>query len=225
MEARLHAAGIHTVEALCAARKEALHAVWGGVLGDRLWHLLRGDEIPDLVSARKSIGHTHVLPPDERHPDRAWPVICKLLHKACERLRSHGMLAGSLVMQVSYLRGPKWSAETRVPESDGTVFFMRQLERLWRDRPDPRASFIQVGIVLGKLVEKGNYTPELFSSGAIAGVMAAEDEKQSRLDETLDALRQRYGRRVIYYGNVHHSRDSAPLRISFTHIPDVEVEG
>lgn len=55
--------------------------------------------------------------------------------------------------------------------------------------------------------------------------VAAADEKQSRLDETLDSLRRRYGRRVIYYGNVHDSRHTAPLRISFTHIPDVEVEG
>lgn len=62
-------------------------------------------------------------------------------------------------------------------------------------------------------------------SGTIAGVMAAEGEKQTRLDETLDSLRRRYGRRVMDYGNVHDSRDTAPLRISFTHIPDVEVEG
>ena len=60
-----------------------------------------------------------------------------------------------------------------------------------------------------------------------AGILPASSAKRqpSRLDETLDALRRRYGRRVIYYGNVHNSRDTAPMRISFTHIPDVEVEG
>lgn len=67
-----------------------------------------------------------------------------------------------------------------------------------------------------------------FSAGTVqnrwlrnAGVMAAEDEKQTCPDETLDSFR----RRVMDYGNLHDSRDTAPLRISFTHIPDVEVEG
>jgi DNA polymerase-4 len=44
------------------------------------------------------------------------------------------------------------------------------------------------------------------------------------LDATLDKLRARYGRRVVYYGNCQESRDEAPMRISFTHIPDVGVE-
>lgn len=52
---------------LCAVLKNTLRGVWGGVMSDRLWHLLRADEIPDSVSARKSICHRHVLPPDSRH--------------------------------------------------------------------------------------------------------------------------------------------------------------
>lgn len=71
METRLHANGVHTVADLCDASKPLLHQVWGGVLGDRLWHLLRGDEIPDLVSARKTIGQSHVLPLAGVGPDKA----------------------------------------------------------------------------------------------------------------------------------------------------------
>jgi DNA polymerase-4 len=71
MKMRLHTSGIHTVAQLCRAKKHVLRGVWSGVLGDRLWHLLGGDEIPDLVSAQKTIGHSHVLPPDHRKPDDA----------------------------------------------------------------------------------------------------------------------------------------------------------
>ena len=35
----------------------------------------------------------------------------------------------------------------------------------------------------------------------------------------------RYGRKVIYYGSVRVSRDKAPMRISFIHIPDAGQEG
>jgi DNA polymerase-4 len=223
MELRLHAAGIHTVAALCAASKPTLHHAWNGVLGDRLWHLLRGDEIPDLVSAKKSIGHSHVLPPEHRAPDLAWPILCKLLHKACERLRSHGLLAGSLTLHLGYLRSASWTAEIRTTECDSTLRFMHLLHRLWKDRPEPNSPLLKTGVTLTRLCEHHNHTPSLFET--VADTMASLDEqKHRRLDSTLDKLRARYGRGTVYFGGIHDSRDSAPMRISFTHIPDIEVE-
>ena len=229
MESRMHAAGIHTVKSLCAAPKELLRHVWGGVMGDRFWHLIRGDEIPDLVSARKSIGHSHVLPPDFRDPAKAWPILCKLLHKACERLRSHGLLTGSLTMHLSFFRGVAWNPEVRIPETDSTVNLMRLLGQLWRERPDPRSPLIQVAVTLTHLVEQGNYTPQLFPA-VIPNVdqepqrNGTADEKHRRLDTTLDKLRARYGRNAVYLGAVQEARESAPMRISFTHIPDIRLE-
>lgn len=80
-----------------------------------------------------------------------------------------------------------------------------------------------MGLVLTRLCEHGNYTPQLFQ--VVADTMAAQDkEKHQRLDATLDKLRARYGRKVVYYGSVQESRDDAPMRISFTHIPDIELE-
>lgn len=223
MEARLHAVGIHTVEALCASPKHVLHSAWGGVLGDRIYHHLRGDIIPDIVTSRKSIGHSHVLPPDSRTPAMAWPVACKLLHKACERLRSHGMLAGALTLQIAFFRDARWTPEIRFSETDSTLVLMRLLDRLWRDRPDPRALLIQVGVNLTRLIDRANHTPDLFS-GMVAEVMAEGDDKHRRLDEAIDKLRARYGRSAVYFGTVQDSRDAAPMRISFTHIPNLGLE-
>lgn len=224
MEMRLHSSGIHTTDHLCRAQKTFLRGVWGGVLGDRLWHLLRGDEIPDLVTAQKSIGHSHVLPPAHRKPEDAWPVIAKLLHKACERLRACGRLTGSLTMELAYYRGVSWGPEIRFPETDSTLTLMTALNRLWKERPEPRSPILQVGVALSRLCDRDNYTPELFQN-AVADAMASGDEKHHRLDATIDRLRARYGRDVVYFGNVHNSRDTAPMRISFTHIPDEKLEG
>ncbi len=224
MESRLHVAGIHTVETLCTVPRGVLHRIWGGVLGDRLWYLLRGVEIPDLETTRKSIGHSHVLPPDKRSPANAWPILCKLLHKAGERLRSHGLLAGSLAMRLGFLGGPSWTPELRFPENDSSLYLIRALERLWRDRPHPRQRLIQVGVVLTRLVERENHTPDLFA-GTISDIMAADDaDKLSRLDSAIDRLRARYGRQCVYFGTVQESRESAPMRISFNHVPDLALE-
>ena len=229
METRLHSAGIHTVQSLCAAPKELLRHVWGGVMGDRFWHLLRGDEIPDLASARKSIGHSHVLPPECRTPAKAWPILGKLLHKASERLRSHGLLTGSLRLHLGYYRGGAWDQESRMPETNSTVELMRLLGKLWRDRPDPQAPLMQVAVTLTHLVEQTNYTPQLFAwpdATANQPTPAADNttEKHRRLDATIDQLRARYGRNVIYLGAVQEARDNAPMRISFTHVPDIPLE-
>lgn len=54
--------------------------------------------------------------------------------------------------------------------------------------------------------------------------MSSDDEKRRRLDTAIDRQRARYGRSVVYYGAVQESRDAAPMRISFTHIPDLRLE-
>lgn len=77
--------------------------------------------------------------------------------------------------------------------------------------------------MLSRLCEHGNYTPQLFP--VVTNTTAGHDAgKHQRLDATLDKLRARYGRRVVYFGGVQESRDDAPMRISFTHVPDVGVE-
>jgi DNA polymerase-4 len=65
----------------------------------------------------------------------------------------------------------------------------------------------------------------LFQTGAGPEAAAPDTEKHQRLDAALDKLQARYGRKVIYYGSVWESRNEAPMRISFTHIPDAELEG
>jgi DNA polymerase-4 len=100
---------------------------------------------------------------------------------------------------------------------------MRLLNQLWRDRPEPRSRLLQVGVTLTRLCEHSNYTPPLFQV-ATDTPAAIDTEKQRQLDTTLDKLRARYGRRAVYFGGVQESRDEAPMRISFTHIPDLEVE-
>ena len=226
MELRLRSHGINTVRELCAASKQSLHAAWGGIQGDRLWHLLRGEIIPDIVTSRKSLGHSHVLPPEARVPESAWPVLCKLLHKACERMRSHGLLAGNLTMELSFLRGGAWAAEMRTPETDLTLRFLKMLDRLWRERPEPGSKLLKVGVVLSRLVTKDNYTPELFSNQVTDAMNSGTDTqaKLGRLDETMDRLRARYGRHCVFYGNIQEFRDHAPMRISFGHVPVVETE-
>ena len=143
-----------------------------------------------------------------------------------------------ITLQLSFVRGPSWSADARTVETDSTITLMHLMERLWQQRPEPGCLILKVGVVLTRLCEQGGYTPQLFqddsnantnahantNAGAAAGT-SDDTEKHQRLDAALDKLRARYGRKVIYYGSVQESREKAPMRIAFAHIPDAGLEG
>jgi DNA polymerase-4 len=223
MELRLHAHGIHDVRALCTATRQQLHTAWGGIVGDQLWFQLRGKEIPEAETTRRSIGHSHVLPPEKRHPDGALPVLHKLTQKAAQRLRSHGMLTRSFHLSLSYLRGGKWGDEIMLEATDDSLTLARAASGLWKKRPHHGEHLLKVSMVLGRLTHVGNYTPLLFPEDKEP--LEKANTKIQALNTSMDKLVQKFGRQSIYLGGAHGAIEAAPMRISFGHIPDIGIEG
>ena len=221
MELRLHAHGIHNVQELCAVTRQRLHTAWGGVGGDRLWLQLRGQEIPDdpaSAHVQRSIGHSHVLPPDKRHPDAAIAVLHKLTQKAAQRLRHDGQLTSNLQISIHYLRGGKWQHHMRLETTDDSLVFARAVAHLWKLLPHHTEQLLKVAVVLDHFTHAGNYTPSLFDS------QLPQANQRENLNHSMDKLVKKFGRQSIYLGGAHNAIDAAPMRISFGHIPDVEVE-
>ncbi|MBC7985442.1 MAG: hypothetical protein H7X93_02040, partial [Sphingomonadaceae bacterium] len=100
MEKRLARQGVLTIEDYCARKPRDAGDAWGGVLGDRLWYLIHGFDLPERPTQSRSIGHSHVLGPDKRHPDRARLVARRLLMKAATRLRRMDHRTGMVVLTV-----------------------------------------------------------------------------------------------------------------------------
>lgn len=230
MELRLHAHGIHDVRSLCLLDRHRLHTAWGGIEGDRLWLQIRGHEVPDQETTRKSIGHSHVLPPDKRTPDPALTVLHKLTQKAGQRLRSHGMLARSFYLSLVYLRGGHWGEELRIEATDDALSLARAASQLWRMRPHHAESMLKISMVLGHLTHAGNHTPSLFSQMVqenmedCAEPPAADPLKQQAVTAAMDKIVGKFGRQSVYLGGAHGAMEAAPMRISFGHIPDLDIE-
>jgi DNA polymerase-4 len=109
MKRRLHAAGITTVDQLCRAGEADLSEAWGSrVLGSIWWHQLRGHELPARPTQRRTLGHSHVLPPEFRRDDRAWAVLARMVHKAATRMRGLHYRAGYLTVDLSFFDQPSW---------------------------------------------------------------------------------------------------------------------
>jgi DNA polymerase-4 len=214
MQERLHRHGIYTVEALCRASREELRRVWGGVEGER-WHdRLRGLEVPLPPTRRGSLGHSHVLPPQLRYAGGAYAVLSKLTQKAALRLRAEGYLAGRLAVRVSRRQQPAWEAEARFTPMQDTLGFLRILAALWAERPR-HGEPVKVSMVFTDLTPAGQETLPLFAAGS----------RTPGLDGAFDRVRRKYGNAALYFGGAFLANDEAPMRISFTHIPDLVLEG
>lgn len=213
---RLHTHGITTVEQLCAASKHKLRAVWGGVEGERMHARLRGEHVPLPPTRRSSVGHSHVLPPELRSEPAALAVLYRLLHKAAMRLRHENLLAGGLMVQMKYVNGMAWGEKTRFAPTDDTLGFIDRLAQLWALRPKMRTRPLWVGVTLVRLEEAHAQSLDLF----------APEHARGALDTVVDRINLRFGPSTVYFGGAHLALAShaAPMRISFTHIPDLVVE-
>ena len=51
------------------------------------------------------------------------------------------------------------------------------------------------------------------------------DGKRERLNSLVDTLNAGLGKNTVYFGGAHAALDSAPMRIAFNRIPNLETEG
>ena len=86
------------------------------------------------------------------------------------------------------------------------------LSWLWRRYPD-NGKPLKVGIVLYDLVAPDSVPLPLFEG----------DQKRVRLARSMDAVNAKFGANSVYLAGMHTTRDSAPIRIAFGTVPDLNL--
>jgi len=225
---RLQVAGIFSMAELCAAPRDLLHSVWGGVAGSEMHDMLRGQWYGPRTTTARSLGHSHVLPPELRNPEGALGVLMRLTQKAAMRLRKQGFYATAMSISVRcdhrYQTSPGGGRDAQFGQMQDTGFFLQVLQKLWlsglQELQRPKA----VNVTLHGLVLVGQHTPDLFDSpeAPMAAMPVARD--RAKLDAAMDKLNKTYGKNTLYFAASHDARDTAPMRIAFNRIPDVETE-
>jgi DNA polymerase-4 len=202
MAARLNAAGIFTAQQLCAASRPELLRAFGSVVGERWWYLLRGYDLGPEVHDRKTLGHSHVLPPDLRTDQGCREVLLRLLAKSSARLRATGLWTAAMAVSVRGYR-QSWQAKTRLPPTQDSVTLNEAFLELWGDRAfdQPRA----VGVTFYDLRSHGEFTPSLFDP----------TEDRSKLSHAVDQVNQKFGKNKVYLAGMDKAKHSAEERIAF----------
>ena len=214
MHDRLEHQGIHTVEQLCALPKDRLREIWNGVVGERWWYWLRGHDLAERPTRRQSVGHSHVLSPEFRTQDGARAVLVKLIHKAATRLRALGYWSGKISIQLSYAgRKESWSRSASLGACQDTQTMLKAFSSMWDSRPKNRQPFA-VAVTLHDLTPKAAASLPLFP----------EDQNRLKVAQTMDSINARFGLHSVYLADMHNAGQAAPMRISFTQIPDISIE-
>ena len=183
MAARFAAAGVTTTEGMYGLTEDAMREVFGGINGNRWWHLIRGHAVDLPATRRGQVRHSSVLEPKMRHPEAARSVAFRLLEKAGERLRSEGFHAGRLVAGVDSFQGGGWRRQAKCQPTNSTARLLQLLTGLWQDSATLP---FRVSMARQDLVADRDVTRSLFDQDKAAG-----------LDLVVDGINRKWGRGTL----------------------------
>lgn len=226
MERRLRLQGIHTIADILALDRRSMRSVWGSIWGERMWYLLRGYDLPEPETHKRSIGHSHVLAPALRPPDLAIDVARRLTLKAASRLRRGGYTARVFHFSIRLEDGRRLRAETRCRPTQDSPAFLAILLEIWH-RLLPQQGDVQIkklGVVLYGLEPADLRQPDLFDSWRDQDeAHALERPRNLRLSCAMDRLNHRFGRDTVLIGMLPATgKGFSGSKIAFTRIPDME---
>ncbi len=188
-ERRFNAAGVYTTEEMYRLSLPQMREVFGGVVGERWWRLIRGERVFQPPTKRWQIGHSNVLAPELRTPGAAWSVACRLLEKAAARMRLEGYHCGRLCASVAGRDGEGWTLRVRFSPVNRTPFLMEQLAQLWGQAEAAGRGVtrpLHVSVALQNVLPDAHVIPSLF-----------EDTRQSDVDRAVDRINDRLGRGTV----------------------------
>jgi DNA polymerase-4 len=223
MERRLAAEGIGDLPTLWSKDAKQLRAAWGSVWGERMWHLLRGEDLPDEETQRRTVGHSHVLAPQLRDPAAARFVARRLMLKATSRLRRMDYYASALTLSMRLENGPRLEDWLRCYRAQDSMTFLAILDQLWEKlvAASRGARIRKVSVTLHALTPASALEPDLFDAVADTGVAA--QAKAENLSRAMDKINQRFGRDSILLGMLpSQGRGFSGTKIAFTRIPESE---
>ncbi len=224
MARRLYAAGVFTTPQLYQLSPKQMRCIWHSVAGERLWYHLRGYRLDEPATEKRTVGHSHVLPPELRPAPEARHVARRLTAKAASRLRRFGYYCSAYSLSIRLESGHRFATERRFRRVQDTPALLAIAESAWQELMSPlhpHHRLKKVSVLLHGLVPAQSLQPELLDSLHLGEQQARE--RAEKLSHAMDALNQKYGRDTILMGTLPaQGKSFSGTRIAFTRIPDRE---
>ncbi len=108
-------------------------------------------------------------------------------------------------------RGASWTQRAPLGWSDDTPAMVKAFAAMWERLPDETP--MAVSVTLHDLMKRADDASALFGG----------QRRSRQLSQAMDKLGRKYGGDVVYTASMHEARTSAPSRIAFASIPDMNV--
>lgn len=232
MEERLLRARIRSVEDLWNTSPKHARAVWGSVQGEKFWYWLHGFNPPVQKTNTCMVGHSRVLDPELRIPEKTRLIARRLLFKATNRLRRKGFHAHTLYFSVRMMDGNKWSADMKFPAANDHITFLEHFEELWNRMSwecfgcspahlPRRITFKKTAVILHGLEANGAITDDLFDTSIKENKIV--HEKRERISKAMETLQEKYKREMVLMGITPQTlAGHVGTKIAFSRVPDRE---
>ena len=163
------------------------------------------------------MGHSRVLDPKLRPPDKAFEMARQLTVKAATRLRRYKLYARKLSLQVRSVDGARWANDLSFAPTQDNFALIKSLEKMWQtmlwDMGAPHLKKVSVSI--HDLHKSEDVTLDLFET--------SEEQKRPsiKLSNSMDEINRRYGANTVSVGSCPKtSAGYVGTKIAFTRVPE-----
>lgn len=208
-EYRLNQAGIYSPLQFLKASDNVLRKIVFKSITGHYWFLrLKGHEVDDFKSTRKSFGQDYSLVKKTRDPEELKKIIIKLCEKMGRRLRASENCASGFHLSLVYEDWTYWHKGHKFPDySYTTSELFSKIMTIFFQQPRIK-TVVKVAVSCFDLQPLSNMTLNLFETNV---------ERNRSLSKALDKINDRYGEYVIYPGLMMDMKNTILDRIAFGH--------
>lgn len=209
---RLNQLGIFSVLDFYRASIGQLKAAFSSICG-YYWYLrLRGWEIDDFESGRKSYGNSYALPKPLITVEQLAPILQKLVEKTGFRLRQAGFKARGVHLAMLFRDWSYWhqGQSLLLPVFSSQEIYQQALAILCRC--PYRKPVRELAVSCFNLLKSDFSQLDLFNQA----------ERKANLTAALDKINQRWGNFVITPARMLVAKEAVPDRIAFGGVKELE---
>ncbi len=223
MERKLILSGVLSIKKLYELSPKNMRKIWGNVLGERFWYMLRGKDIDDTYTQTRTIGHSHVLHPEWRDLKKSREVMRRLIVKAASRLRRKEFLCTNLKISLKTNCGKKLKSVARFHKLSDSFSLLEKADDLWKRLTYfyKIAKIFQISIVLYGLHHSKSSQINLLDS--LESCIQKKQRKKVLISKTIDHINSRFGRDSITIGALPREMfEFSGTKVAFTRIPEIK---
>ena len=194
-ERKLRLLGIYTIGDLAKADPALLRRKLGKH-GETIWHYANGRNA-DLVTPEpaeaKGFGNSVTTAKDVVSTEEAHQVLLSLMETAAMRMRREGKYGSCVAVHLRTNEFRHFSHQSKLScATNITRELYREAARVFDEMWDRKTPLRQLGVQITELSDRPYQQYDFFS-----GMTPAQYERKMKLDETVDALRDKFGEDIL----------------------------